>query len=91
MTKSEYEKYLKSAHWLKTRKAKLASCNYRCEKCSGSCKLEVHHRTYANLGAERLKDLQVLCEVCHKWVHFPMSRIESELDKWHSDFKQGKG
>lgn len=91
MKNTEYEKYLNSDHWQKTRKAKLVSRNYRCEKCGGSCKLQVHHRNYDNLGAERPEDLQVLCDGCHRWEHYPMSRIERELDKWHNDFKHGKG
>lgn len=91
MKKYEYKEYLKSDHWQATRKATLASRNYKCEKCGACRQLEVHHRTYANVGAERPEDLQVLCEACHRWEHFPMSRIEADLDKWMKDFKQGKG
>ena len=50
--------------------------------------LHVHDLTYANLGAERPEDLQVLCEQCHRWEHFPMCRIEADLDKWLNDFKR---
>ena len=88
--KTEYQDYLKSEHWQKTRKATLADRNYRCEKCGGSGPLHVHHLTYANLGAEWPEDLQVLCEFCHRWEHFPMRRIEADLDNLFNDFKRGK-
>lgn len=90
-SKMDYQEYLQSEHWQKTRKATLADRNYRCEQCGRRWPLHVHHLTYANLGAERPEDLQVLCEDCHRSEHFPMSRMEAELDKWLNDFKQGKG
>jgi hypothetical protein len=31
--------------------------------------LEVHHRTYDNLGAELVSDLVVLCHSCHELHH----------------------
>ncbi len=88
-SKMDYQKYLQSEHWQNTRKTALTDRNYRCEKCGRRGPLHVHHLTYANLGAERPEDLQVLCEQCHRWEHFPMCRIEADLDKWLNDFKRG--
>jgi hypothetical protein len=39
---------------------------YTCgDRCCSSKHLEVHHRSYANLGAEEFEDLQVLCRYHH--------------------------
>lgn len=37
--------------------------------CQSRFRLQVHHKTYARLGKERLEDLQVLCFNCHKLIH----------------------
>lgn len=40
-----------------------------CWICGGQPE-HVHHRTYKNLGAERIAiDLVALCELCHSEVH----------------------
>jgi 5-methylcytosine-specific restriction endonuclease McrA len=87
-----YNQYLLTEHWQKTRKATLAARGYQCEKCrKRGGELHVHHLTYARLGQERPEDLQVLCSECHRWEHFPMRRIEADLEKWLEDFKRGRG
>lgn len=40
---------------------------YVCGKKSGS--LELHHRTYKNLGNERLMDLVPVHRECHELIH----------------------
>jgi len=37
--------------------------------------MHLHHRTYKNLGAERLMDLVPLCAGCHAEVH----RLHADL------------
>lgn len=64
-----YEDYLKSPHWLSVRERKRSSVGYRCELCPSRDRLHVHHDTYARLGAERMSDLKVLCQRCHKRIH----------------------
>lgn len=66
---TNYAKYLNSVHWKNTRKKKLIQTEFRCEKCGSREKLQVHHLTYENIGAEYLEDLQVLCASCHTKVH----------------------
>lgn len=68
----EYRRRLASAEWKRLRDQKLAEVQFRCEKCGisqWSKPLEVHHLTYITLGRERLSDLQVLCDDCHRSLH----------------------
>ena len=52
------------------RRLVLEVAGYRCQVCNGDEKLNVHHRTYERYpGRERLADLTVLCERCHKKHH----------------------
>jgi hypothetical protein len=60
-----YHEYLRSPQWKEKRKAALARANYRCLMCNSPDNLDVHHRTYKNIGNEREEDLAVLCRTCH--------------------------
>lgn len=74
----KYNVYLKSNHWRMTRFNKLLDTNFTCEKCGHYDKsgrtLNVHHLTYANIGHEKMSDLQTLCIHCHKKVHAKKNR-----------------
>jgi len=69
--KPVYALYIKSAEWRKKREAKLKSVGKRCEniRCRSEFNLECHHKTYVRLGREKLRDLQILCTVCHMEDH----------------------
>ncbi len=76
--KDKYAKYLKSSHWYKVRKQYLANHLYRCAKCGMTHGiLHLHHKTYKNLGNERMEDLQLLCEDCHSQTHIEI--LEKKL------------
>lgn len=64
-----YNEYLRSDDWKHLRKIKLQFAEYRCERCGGTDKLQVHHLTYDRFGRENLTDLQVLCKTCHEDAH----------------------
>ena len=64
-----YEWYLSSAKWQGKRRLKLAEVGNKCEECGAEGVLDVHHKTYARLGAEELADLEVLCRPCHEKRH----------------------
>jgi hypothetical protein len=64
-----YDDYLKTEEWQMRRQAALRQADYQCFMCPNKSKLEVHHRTYERLGAERPEDLIVLCESCHRRHH----------------------
>ena len=40
----------------------------RCENCEDGRDLQVHHRSYDNLGRETSVDLVILCKLCHEVV-----------------------
>lgn len=64
-----YPEYLQSPEWQATRARKLYSVGNRCQVCNNDGPLEVHHRTYERLGAERDEDLTALCPQCHTLFH----------------------
>jgi 5-methylcytosine-specific restriction endonuclease McrA len=65
----DYATYIRTSKW----KAKANEAKQRSEWCCALCEerkgLEVHHRTYARLGHERMSDLIVLCWKCHRRHH----------------------
>jgi 5-methylcytosine-specific restriction endonuclease McrA len=67
-----YVEYIRSNAWKAVRKrfiaSKLPKICQGCGKHWGHGD-HLHHRTYKNLGSERLMDLVPLCEPCHKFVH----------------------
>ena len=73
-----YNFYLTTPHWRSTRQTRLAASQWLdgqhvlCQGCKmfiwWGC-IDVHHRTYANLGAETNRDLAVLCRGCHAFFH----------------------
>jgi hypothetical protein len=63
-----YAAYLRSPHWRALRRQALDLAQRRCP-CGARTELQVHHLTYARLGAERLGDLAVLCRGCHRRAH----------------------
>ena len=71
VSRSEYYAYINSEAWKNTRRrywaSKMPKKCYVCGKKSGS--LELHHRTYKNLGNERLMDLVPVHRECHELIH----------------------
>lgn len=66
-----YTFYLQSRHWseVKTR-FWLSKYKKECSLCGRSdVLLEVHHKTYKNIGHEKLIDLLYLCRGCHELTH----------------------
>jgi 5-methylcytosine-specific restriction endonuclease McrA len=66
----KYEDYLQTLHWQELRRVVLSQAGNRCQVCNdGDGILDVHHRTYENLGDEREGDVVVLCRSCHDLFH----------------------
>ena len=61
-----YNKYIKSKEWKEKRLVALKAANYQCSRCGRKENLQVHHLDYKYLYKERLHDVRVLCEECHK-------------------------
>lgn len=69
--KISYQEYLLSDHWKDVRsrfwKSKLhKGCCYACRSKED---LQVHHKSYKRIGKEKLHDLCLLCDRCHKLTH----------------------
>lgn len=65
-----YPEYLKTTHWQELRSKKIKQAGFRCQVCNTpKVTLHVHHRTYENRGQEDMRDLIVLCAVCHQTFH----------------------
>lgn len=65
----DYQKYLRSKHWKKTRKKKLKEAGSVCERCRRDKATQVHHLHYGSLHREKMEDLQVVCRPCHEKIH----------------------
>jgi len=68
----DYKSYLQGSHWRQLRQRFFSSkrFNGRCFICSNKEKIfEIHHKTYKQLGAEKLNNLVALCSTCHYAVH----------------------
>ncbi|MET4278745.1 MULTISPECIES: hypothetical protein [unclassified Bradyrhizobium] len=75
-----YHEYMASRSWRRnpTRLAELEAAGFRCRVCNhdGSHNpIEVHHRTYENLGREQPGDLTALCRNCHRVVTDHLRRL----------------
>lgn len=70
LRKLRYNAYLQTDHWKEVRDKALEYAEFACQLCNESdMKLNVHHRTYKNLGNEKPCDVTVLCEECHCNFH----------------------
>ncbi len=66
----EYDGYLQSQSWFKTRSRIILRAAGRCERChTANTLLEVHHLTYARRGHELYTDLVAVCPTCHNDLH----------------------
>ena len=75
---AEYLEYLDSSEWRAKRELALERAGHRCQVCNLATRLDVHHRTYENLGVEDVGDLTVLCRECHEAFHDRLARHETE-------------
>jgi hypothetical protein len=69
LQKIPYREYLLSPEWATIRAGALRRASHRCQACTRSRALHVHHRRYPERGREKPDDLIVLCEGCHLAVH----------------------
>lgn len=65
---ANYSAYLMSEHWTQRRADYTVGHEPICRYCECTT-VDLHHRTYARLGAERDADLQWLCRVHHEEAH----------------------
>jgi 5-methylcytosine-specific restriction endonuclease McrA len=75
----DYAEYLRSKTWRGVRRWKLERAGWKCERCGSTRQLQAHHKHYRSLGRERLDDLEVLCESCHKHHHHVLADAHAHL------------
>jgi 5-methylcytosine-specific restriction endonuclease McrA len=81
MTPPAYLRYLHSPHWQEKREQLMVLVGASCEFCGSPDDLNVHHRTYENLGNESLSELAVLCKDCHAdWHAGLLPLLESVIE-----------
>lgn len=68
-----YYIYIHSHEWQAKRQEVFAAFGKKCNRCKKPA-TQIHHKTYENLGNEKLKDLEQLCASCHRKEH----EIESD-------------
>lgn len=59
-SKELYQGYLNSAHWTTIKNIALDISGNKCQLCSSTKDLNVHHNNYDNLGKETTKDVIVI-------------------------------
>ncbi len=68
-----YRDYLKSDSWKTTKwlikKNAKSQGKKKCQFCGSKKRLNVHHKTYKNIGMEQIDDLVLLCQPCHFTWH----------------------
>jgi 5-methylcytosine-specific restriction endonuclease McrA len=72
VSRSGYRDYINSQAWRdKRQKYWQSNLEKDCYCCGTSRRpgMHLHHRTYKNLGAERLMDLVPVCPDCHDEIH----------------------
>lgn len=67
--RAQYQQYLRTPHWRRVRIGYFKRHPKMCFVCTGTERIQLHHRTYENLGYEPFDDLVPLCLRCHQLVH----------------------
>ena len=63
---SLYKKYLSSVEW-DIKRLELLKQFPKCQ--CGQIATTAHHKTYENIGNERMEDLEAVCRKCHRIIH----------------------
>jgi len=66
---TDYMTYLGSEPWKILRSKAYKRARRKCEVCNTGGEIHAHHKSYANIGYERLADIIVLCRSCHRKFH----------------------
>jgi 5-methylcytosine-specific restriction endonuclease McrA len=80
LRKMPYAEYLKTEHWREVRERALRLAGHKCDLCSKTQYLRVHHRTYEHRGFEFDEDVRVLCDDCHKTHHNVMPEPPPDIE-----------
>jgi hypothetical protein len=70
---AKYQAVINSERWRKLKQRIIDHYGYRCQRCKRERSaadevplvLQLHHKTYDNLGREQARDVELLCLKCH--------------------------
>lgn len=57
-----------SQRWWKLKDKVKDRCGGRCEFCQLRRGDQLHHRRYATVGCERMQDVMLVCDLCHRVI-----------------------
>lgn len=63
------DEYLNTMHWKDFRSKARKHFGQKCQMCSSTMNLQVHHNNYQCIGKETFSDVTLLCDKCHKKTH----------------------
>lgn len=69
MSRIDKQIYLKSHEWRFLRMKVLLRDKFKCQHCSSTTNLSIHHIHYETLGREEIDTLVTLCQPCHDRLH----------------------
>ena len=64
-----FPSYFSTSLWKRLKVLKLESTGFKCQICNSKKQLQAHHNTYERFGREKLEDLVILCDSCHRLFH----------------------
>lgn len=76
----DYHQYINSPAWINRAKA-LKEKIGKCQLCSDTTLLQVHHNSYEHLGNEPDEDLIVLCAICHNFFHRSKAMADTVFER----------
>lgn len=85
-----YKVYLQGEHWKLMRRLRLEVDTEQCTVCGSKNQLNVHHKTYDRIGAEKLSDLITLCQECHAKYHNKLGKGNFDVKRIVSSSIQNK-
>jgi DNA-directed RNA polymerase subunit RPC12/RpoP len=68
LRRTPYRIYLHTRHWKAKKAEALEHYGNECGRCGSKRDLDVHHKTYENLGCESMEDLSIRCRYCHEII-----------------------
>lgn len=77
---TKYRDYITSDEWREFRIKYYETHKKECRACGSKLKVNLHHKTYKRLGAERLADVVPLCEYHHSELHKKVRK--NKLNLW---------
>ena len=90
MNKEEYQQYLYSKHWTNFKYGYYLVNEKKCSFCNSTENIQLHHKTYKNIGNEKHSDVIPLCRKCHIKEHKRINKNKKKINKFFRKKKKSK-